>query len=134
MAKRRTLKDEVLADVAQQQQLQVDAELARLRAEVAGLRAKYKKALAQIDAERERADRFTALQGVSPRPLTKTVKGRKRPKHPATAILMLSDVHCEERVLPETVNGENDYSLEVCERSEERRVGKECRSRWSPYH
>ena len=23
---------------------------------------------------------------------------------------------------------------EVCERSEERRVGKECRSRWSPYH
>ena len=21
-----------------------------------------------------------------------------------------------------------------CERSEERRVGKECRSRWSPYH
>ena len=23
---------------------------------------------------------------------------------------------------------------EVAERSEERRVGKECRSRWSPYH
>src|SRR5256885_16999066 len=22
----------------------------------------------------------------------------------------------------------------LCERSEERRVGKECRSRWSPYH
>ena len=22
----------------------------------------------------------------------------------------------------------------VCDRSEERRVGKECRSRWSPYH
>jgi hypothetical protein len=29
---------------------------------------------------------------------------------------MLSDVHCEERVLPETVNGENDYSLDVCQR------------------
>jgi hypothetical protein len=28
---------------------------------------------------------------------------------------MLSDVHCEERVLPETVNGENDYSLDVCQ-------------------
>ena len=29
-----------------------------------------------------------------------------------------------------------DTSLEQClsERSEERRVGKECRSRWSPYH
>ena len=24
--------------------------------------------------------------------------------------------------------------LASCERSEERRVGKECRSRWSPYH
>ena len=28
-----------------------------------------------------------------------------------------------------------DFDLkEVCFRSEERRVGKECRSRWSPYH
>ena len=25
-------------------------------------------------------------------------------------------------------------AVEVVERSEERRVGKECRSRWSPYH
>ena len=25
-------------------------------------------------------------------------------------------------------------TLLSCERSEERRVGKECRSRWSPYH
>ena len=25
-------------------------------------------------------------------------------------------------------------SIETAERSEERRVGKECRSRWSPYH
>src|SRR2546427_11690759 len=27
----------------------------------------------------------------------------------------------------------NDWLLDFC-RSEERRVGKECRSRWSPYH
>ena len=27
----------------------------------------------------------------------------------------------------------NDKDV-VCVRSEERRVGKECRSRWSPYH
>src|SRR5256885_11524164 len=26
------------------------------------------------------------------------------------------------------------YSVDVLARSEERRVGKECRSRWSPYH
>src|SRR5256885_12097264 len=30
-----------------------------------------------------------------------------------------------------TLSGGDDY--ELC-RSEERRVGKECRSRWSPYH
>ena len=28
---------------------------------------------------------------------------------------------------------EDEYSVEI-PRSEERRVGKECRSRWSPYH
>ena len=27
-----------------------------------------------------------------------------------------------------------DYSMKKSSRSEERRVGKECRSRWSPYH
>ena len=26
------------------------------------------------------------------------------------------------------------YTNDSCMRSEERRVGKECRSRWSPYH
>ena len=28
----------------------------------------------------------------------------------------------------------NDDLAQVMDRSEERRVGKECRSRWSPYH
>ena len=32
------------------------------------------------------------------------------------------------------VNGGHDLILSVGRRSEERRVGKECRSRWSPYH
>ena len=27
-----------------------------------------------------------------------------------------------------------DYIRSLADRSEERRVGKECRSRWSPYH
>ena len=26
------------------------------------------------------------------------------------------------------------FAIQICRRSEERRVGKECRSRWSPYH
>ena len=39
--------------------------------------------------------------------------------------------------LESLVNSENEYleySEKITTRSEERRVGKECRSRWSPYH
>ena len=32
------------------------------------------------------------------------------------------------------VNGQEPLADHVSTRSEERRVGKECRSRWSPYH
>src|SRR3712207_1622402 len=32
------------------------------------------------------------------------------------------------------LNTHRDFAAKVRERSEERRVGKECRSRWSPYH
>ena len=32
------------------------------------------------------------------------------------------------------VHGKSTDKLFIYERSEERRVGKECRSRWSPYH
>ena len=32
-------------------------------------------------------------------------------------------------------NKKHSFQVRLCqERSEERRVGKECRSRWSPYH
>jgi hypothetical protein len=115
LARQKTLTDQVLEHVASAEQLASDAELARLRSEIASYRNRYKAALAQIDRERERADAIGSLQGVRPVALTKSGKARKRTKHDATAILMLSDVHCEERVLPETVNGENDYSLEVCQ-------------------
>ena len=32
------------------------------------------------------------------------------------------------------ISSEEDMKVRVVKRSEERRVGKECRSRWSPYH
>src|SRR2546429_5711109 len=41
------------------------------------------------------------------------------------------------QILQETVSGNRvvkAFGMEDFERSEERRVGKECRSRWSPYH
>jgi hypothetical protein len=111
---RRKIADEIAAGIEHASQLATDAELARLRAEVASYRKRYDAALKQIDAERERADSLVTLQGIKPkrRPVAKSGKGKK---HAATMLLMLSDVHCEERVTPETVNGENDFSLDVCD-------------------
>ena len=43
-------------------------------------------------------------------------------------------VHDRSQSLRHAVRGHLvDVAVELC-RSEERRVGKECRSRWSPYH
>ena len=37
-------------------------------------------------------------------------------------------------IIMQSQNVENTEDIIAAERSEERRVGKECRSRWSPYH
>ena len=47
------------------------------------------------------------------------------------------DYRIIEKVLPyadEVHEHTSVYQLNELDRSEERRVGKECRSRWSPYH
>jgi hypothetical protein len=113
MAQRR-LRDEIKDDVSHSQQLAADAELARLRSELAVYRNRYKAALAQIDRERERGDALVQLHGI--KPVASVAKPSKGPKHAATMVVLLSDVHCEERVDPETVNGLNDYSLDVCQK------------------
>ena len=111
---RQTIAQSVAQKVVEREQLAIDAELARLRSEVATLKGRYKAALQQIDRERERADALVQLRGIKAvgRPLTKIVKGRK---HDATMVVLLSDWHVEERVDPDTVNGLNDFSLDVCE-------------------
>ena len=110
---RKTRLDEIDAAVASADQLAADAELARLRSEVATLRGRYKAALSQIDRERERADALVSLQGV--KPVRQKAAPKKVQKHDATMVVLLSDIHCEEVVRPETVNGLNAYDLEVCE-------------------
>src|SRR3546814_14489565 len=46
--------------------------------------------------------------------------------------------HSEQRMLFSLLDAEGNAGMELTDRSEERRVGKECvstcRSRWSPYH
>ena len=97
-----------------EQQLERDSEAARLRGELTALRKKYEVAIKSLDAERERTQSLTALRGIAPRGAR--LRGRSRRKHRATMLLMVSDVHAEERVDPATVNGMNDYSLAVCDR------------------
>ncbi|NBW12299.1 MAG: hypothetical protein EBR82_30135 [Caulobacteraceae bacterium] len=104
---------EIDAAVADASQLAADAELARLRSELASYRNRYKAALGEIDRQRERADSLVSLKGIEPaKPLTSSVKGSR---HAATMVVLLSDIHCEETVRPETVNGLNEYSLDICE-------------------
>ncbi len=105
---------EVAADVASAEQLAADAELARLRSEVASYRNRYKAALAQIDKERERADALVSLKGIDSAGVRESRTG-KTTKHPATMVVMLSDIHCEETVRPETVNGLNEFNLDICD-------------------
>ena len=40
----------------------------------------------------------------------------------------------EDKAVIQVFEGSDNMSLDNTHRSEERRVGKECRSRWSPYH
>ena len=106
-----SLGDSVVAAATTQAQLEIDAELARLRAEVNSLRGRYKAALVAIDRERERADALVGLRGIEGKqPPKRTAKASR---HPATMCLMLSDIHCEETVRPEAVNGMNAYDLDV---------------------
>lgn len=110
---RKTVVEQVTERVEAASQLAADAEIARLRSELASVKGKYKAALSAIDAEKERADSIASLAGI---------KGKKPPsptakaKHKATALVVLSDWHVEETVTEEQTSGLNEYTLEVAER------------------
>ena len=72
-------------------------------------------------------------------------KAKKFISYMALCVLIFSLCACGEKgsenaaIYGETVGGLEDNELFAiidtnASRSEERRVGKECRSRWSPYH
>ena len=58
----------------------------------------------------------------------KTMDGNAAAAHVAYAFSEVAAIYPITPSLPMTENMDED------DRSEERRVGKECRSRWSPYH
>src|SRR2546421_9183182 len=62
---------------------------------------------------------------------------RRRARRPCAQSPLARSVGCAQVFSPRQVTVVVSRSLslmDVVERSEERRVGKECRSRWSPYH
>lgn len=114
MAKARpSLTDSVSSSLANASRLAIDAELSRLRAERDDFRARYKAALSQIDAERQRADTLAGLVGVRAKKLS--TQRKNTAKHPATMLLLLSDWHVEELVRLET-NGLNRFDLGIADR------------------
>lgn len=114
MDQKASIADSIAASIEADRQLAVDAELARLRSEVATLKSRYKAALAQIDRERERSDALVSLKHMRAvhRPVTPVAKASK---HSATMMLLISDVHCEETVRPETVSNANAFNLDICD-------------------
>ena len=95
--------DKLLADMAR----------SRERVERKQEKAAYEAALARIVALEEQVALLTALDE---RKVQKPLKPSKRTRGDATAVLVLSDWHVEERVDAATVNGMNSYDLQIAER------------------
>ena len=64
-----------------------------------------------------------------------TILFAQKPQGDATILVKVTIVDVDKNPLPgATVKVTGKAQGVVANRSEERRVGKECRSRWSPYH
>lgn len=106
--------DQPLAAFERHLEVARDADNSRLRDELSTLRKKYDSALKQLDASRQRNDRLTALSGVGTKKISRKRPAGDRPE--ATAVLVLSDWHCEERVDPATCRNLNEYTLDIADR------------------
>ena len=113
MGKRRNLTDDIRQNVDQADRLRADAELARLRSELAATKTRYSAALRQIDLERERADSLAGLAGLQAKAMPRKIRPARA--NAATAIVVLSDWHCEETVTREQTAGLNSFDLETAD-------------------
>jgi len=95
---------------------------------------------------REAVRREAAALGVDDRVLLHGVSDRMRDWYRATDVVLLTSrfegmpvvafeaMACARPMVAPDVGGTRELVEDGVTRSEERRVGKECRSRWSPYH
>lgn len=92
----------------------------RLRAEVRDLNAAKKHLLDELEKREVQIEALTAL---SQAPLAPVVAKRGRgegKRRQGTLCMLLSDLHVEEPVAPEKVNGLNEYNLDIADRCIER--------------
>jgi uncharacterized protein YdbL (DUF1318 family) len=90
-----------------------DAETARLRGELTDLRKKYQAALHEMERAKEASDNLKALANIGTKKIARKRPAGKRPE--ATAILVCSDWHVEERVDPATNVPGNAYTLDIAD-------------------
>lgn len=87
-----------------------EREVSKLKNQLAATNQKLKQAEADLEHAEQRVDFIRALD--NPTPARFDFKPCK-PAGNATAILVLSDWHVEETVDPETINGANEFNLEI---------------------
>ncbi len=112
MAKR--FAEQVEADLAEQEQVraarQHERELAQLKSKLA--QSEQKRKQAEVDLERAEG-RIDFIRSIGEPDRFDIPAKKLKASGQATAVIVLSDWHVEETVDPDTINGLNEYNLEI---------------------
>lgn len=92
---------------------ELESKLARLRQKLKNESLKRKQAEGELEQAQKREELRQATQDVES--IRKIEKLKKKPGGNATAVLCLNDWHVEETVDPNTVNGLNEFNLEIAD-------------------
>lgn len=96
-----------------EQIIESDVEAVKLRSQLAAVRRNYKAALVAIESERQRANSLASLADVNGKKPPR--RRRKHRSDSATAIVLLSDWHVEERVPGESIGWKNNFDLAIAD-------------------
>lgn len=92
----------------------------RLRAEIRDLNAAKKHLLDELEKREGQIEALSALQASPIQPVIAKRGVGEGKRRQGTLVMLLSDLHVEEPVAPEKVNGLNEYNLDIADRCIER--------------
>lgn len=113
MAKAKPLLEELAAHDAVRNQRASDRQIESLKRKLADANQRLKQAEEDLEKAESRVDFIRSLADPS---IEQYDRKPLKPGGQATALILLSDWHVEETVDPETINGLNEYNLEIAER------------------